>query len=86
MNAPVLTPILLDDDQAAAVLGVKRVKFHELRDESWMPKPVALGPRCVRWPYHELVAAVAHMPRQVERSEPASLARSRIERMKGAAR
>lgn len=82
MSAPVFVPILLDDDQAAACLGVKRVKFHELRDEPWMPKPVVLGPRCVRWSYQELMAAVASMPRQVERSEPASLARSRIERMK----
>lgn len=77
-----LPPVLLTDSESAALFGVSVRTFHALRDESWMPKPIELGPRLLRWSRAELEDAVAAMPRQSGRSEPAALARSRIDRMK----
>ena len=57
-------PVLLNDEQSAACLGVSVRKFHELRQEPWMPLPVVLGPRLLRWPRAELERSVAEMPRQ----------------------
>ncbi|MDB5957686.1 hypothetical protein [Ramlibacter sp.] len=79
------TPILLTDEQSAAAFHVSKRKFHELQSEPWMPRPVALGPRLLRWSRTELEAAVARMPRQTERTEPAELARARIDRIKDGA-
>lgn len=76
------SPILLTDEQCAAVLGIGVRTFHSLRDEPWMPRPIVLGPRLLRWAGTELEAAVLNMPRQTERCEPAELRRSRIERLK----
>ena len=76
-------PVLLTDEQAAACLGVSVRKFHDLRSESWMPRPVILGPRLLRWPRSELERAITDMPRQGAVSpEPTQLLRSRIERAK----
>lgn len=76
-------PVLLTDKQAAACLGVSVRKFHDLRKESWVPRPVVLGPRLLRWPRAEMEAAVASMPRQTDTTpEPAQLLRSRIDRAK----
>lgn len=76
-------PVLLNDDQAAACLGVSVRKFHMLRAEPWMVKPVVLGPRLLRWPRAELEQAVLAMPRQQHpASEPAQLRRAKIEAMK----
>jgi predicted DNA-binding transcriptional regulator AlpA len=74
--------VLLTDVQAAQCMGISRRKFHELRDESWMPRPIVLGPRIVRWSRAELEHAVANMPRQEQASEPAQLRRGRIDAMK----
>lgn len=78
-------PVLLTDAESAALLRVGTRTFHDLRDEPWMPRPVVLGPRLLRWSRIELEQAVVNMPRQKERSEPAVLRRSRIERMKAGA-
>lgn len=78
-------PILLADDQAAFLLGIGVRTFHSLRDEPWMPRPVVLGRRLLRWSRSELETAVLSMPRQGARSEPEELRRSRIERMRGGA-
>lgn len=76
-------PVLLTDEQSAACLGVSVRKFHELRAEVWMPRPVVLGPRLLRWPRAELEQAVAAMPRQeTAGSEPAHLRRAKIESLK----
>jgi predicted DNA-binding transcriptional regulator AlpA len=75
-------PLLLSDKQAAALFGVSVRKFHEMRAEPWMARPVVLGPRLVRWSRTELECAVASMPRQTEAIEPAQLLRARIERAK----
>lgn len=75
--------VLLTDEEAAACYGVSRRMFHELRKEPWMPKPVVLGPRTMRWSLAELEAAIANMPRQQEMGDqPRALARAHIERMK----
>lgn len=85
MNAS--TPALLADEQAAEYLSVSVRKFHELRSESWMPRPVVLGPRLLRWARAELDAAIAGMPRQQEASaEPAQLRRGKIEAIKAGGR
>ena len=75
-------PILLSDDAAALVLGVSRRKFHELRQEPWMPKPRVLGPRLLRWVRSELEQAALSIPQQQQAIEPAHLRRAKIERMK----
>ncbi len=79
-----VAPALLDDEQSAELLGVSRRKFHELRDEPWWPvRAVVLGPRLLRWPAAELLQAIAAMPREQSKgTEPAALARARINRMK----
>lgn len=77
-----IAPILLDDEQAAAVLCTSVRKFHELRAESWMPQAIVLGPRALRWARVELEAAVASMPRQTAVAEPAHLRRGKIEALK----
>ena len=76
-------PVLLTDSQAAACLGVSVRTFHNLRSEPWLPKPVVLGPRLLRWPRTELEQAVLTMPRQAQpSSEPAQLRRAKIDAMK----
>ena len=85
-------PALLDDDGAAALLGVGvRTLLDELRHAEWFDvRPVELGPRLRRWPRAELEALVSRMPRQTRPpGEPETLAsarRRRIEAMKGAAK
>ena len=77
--------ILLTEDEAAEEFGVSPRKFCELRSEEWMPEPIQLGPRLLRWIRSELEAAVAHAPRAAATEEPESLAaarRRRIEAMK----
>jgi predicted DNA-binding transcriptional regulator AlpA len=82
-SSPLIVPILLTDAQAAACLGVSPRKFHELRDEPWMPKAVQLGPRALRWARAELEEAIARMPRLAATGqEPAALRRARIENLK----
>jgi predicted DNA-binding transcriptional regulator AlpA len=83
--SPSVPPILLPDAESAALLRVSRRKFQELQNEPWMPRPVVLGPRLLRWSRAELEQAIAAMPRQAERGEPAELRRGRIERLKAGA-
>lgn len=79
-----VAPVLLNDEQAAACLGVSVRKFHDLRAHDWMPRPVVLGPRLLRWIRSELErAAVELIPRQAAGAgEPTQLLRARIERAK----
>ena len=72
--------LLLDRHQAAAVLGVSCRTFEELMDAAWMPRPVQLGPRLLRWSLEELEAAIKAMPRQDQKQESV---RTRIARLKG---
>jgi predicted DNA-binding transcriptional regulator AlpA len=80
-----VAPVLLTDAESAAFFNVGTRTFHTLRDAPWMPRPIVLGPRLLRWSRIELEHAVAAMPRQADRVEPAELRRSRIERMKAGA-
>jgi hypothetical protein len=79
----VVSPILLTDEQAAALLGVSVRKFHELRPVLAVAA-VQLGPRCVRYVRTELEAAVLTLPRQEKPEEPTQLqkARAKIDRIK----
>jgi predicted DNA-binding transcriptional regulator AlpA len=71
-------PELLDDEQAAAKLGVSVRKFHELRHEPWMPRAVVLGPRHKRWSATQLDAAIQNIPREEQvPAEPSQLAKGR---------
>jgi hypothetical protein len=74
--------VLLTEDEAAAVLGVSKRTFLNLRTEAWMTPAIVLGPRMHRYSLDELRAAVASMPRQTQRVQPEGLLRSRIDRMK----
>jgi predicted DNA-binding transcriptional regulator AlpA len=76
-----LAPALLNERQAAELLGVSTRKFHALRNEAWFPLAVELGPRALRWYAEELLQAVANRaPRRTVQAEPAHLARVRAER------
>jgi predicted DNA-binding transcriptional regulator AlpA len=79
VNLPVL---LVDDDGCAEILGVSKRTLISLVDASWMPTPIALGPRMRRWSVDELRAAIGNMPRTSRTEQPASLLRARIERAK----
>ena len=77
-----VVPVLLTEDEAAAVLGVSRRTFQSLCTEPYMPRAIVLGPRLHRYSLDELRAAVANMPRETGRQQPESLLRARIERAK----
>ena len=80
MNATVIAPALLTDDQAAHVYGISVRRFHELRTSpgSVLPAPVCLGPRLLRWPLAELIEAIGKLPRQEKpAAEPLQLRKSR---------
>lgn len=49
-------------------------------EQPWMPRPVQLGPRLLRWPVSELQEAIAQMPRRLQKQEAVRL---RIARLKG---
>jgi len=65
---------LVTSSEAAQVLGVGLRKFNQLRGEAWMPKPVMLGARCLRWVRSELLGAIsANAPRVTKFDEPQHL-------------
>jgi len=70
-----VVPALLSDDGAAALYSISVRKFHELRaaEDSFVPRPIKLGPRLLRWSREELLAAVAAMPRAEPGAEPVHL-------------
>lgn len=81
--SPAFSPVLLNDEQSAACLGVSVRKFHELRKEAWMPRPHVLGPRLLKWSRLEIERAIADIPRLASPSpEPSQLLRGRIEKAK----
>lgn len=78
-----VSPELLTDRQAAAMMGVGERTFLDLIDEPWMPLPIPLGPRLRKWSRAELLDALHNRaPRGGKGREPAQLRRARIERMK----
>ena len=76
---------LWNEAQAAAFYGVSGRKFAEMRAANMVPEPVVLGPRALRWIPEECHAAALTLPRLGKPTEPAQLARARIERMKAGA-
>ena len=81
---PGSSQLLLSDAQCAVLLGISVRKFHELRQQEWMPLPIALGPRLLRWSRAELEDAVPKMPKAPRHgAEPAQLLLAR--RIKGGA-
>lgn len=78
----VAAQVLLTTAQAAKVFGVCERKFQQLRVNAWMPLPIDLGPRALRWVRSELEQAVLNMPRSSAPKEPSQLLRARIEKMK----
>lgn len=79
-------PYLLTERQAAAFLQVGERTFAELRKQAWMPRPIQLGPRLLRFSREELVRAIAEMPRYEGRDEPAQLRQARVVRVKAGVR
>ncbi len=64
--------------QSAALLGLSERRWEQVRRESWMPLPVELGQRGLRWIRSELVDAVKHFaPRRSVQQEPAHLTAAR---------
>ncbi|KPF47190.1 hypothetical protein IP87_15670 [beta proteobacterium AAP121] len=75
--------MLLTTAQAAReVFGVSERKFQQLRGQPWMPSPVVLGPRLVRWVRGELEQAAVNIPRNQPLPEPMQLLRGKVERLK----
>ena len=77
-----LEPVLVTIEEAADALRMSKRAFEALCAEPFMPRAIILGPRTLRYSLNELRAAVASMPRQMERVQPESLLRAKIERMK----
>jgi predicted DNA-binding transcriptional regulator AlpA len=76
-------PPLLCERLASEFLGISQRKFAELRSSAdWLPQPVKLGPRALRWVREELLEALTKRAPRGGGKEPAQLLRSRIERMK----
>jgi predicted DNA-binding transcriptional regulator AlpA len=66
--------------EAADRLGVSESTFHRIRDEQWMPRPLALSPQVIRYSVAELDEAIKlRAPRVVPGAnvEPVALTRSR---------
>lgn len=88
-TAPQPTPVspeLLNERAAAALLGVGPRKFHQLRAEPWFPQAIELGARALRWSRTELLAALAtRAPRRTVQAEPEHFQESRRARKGGTA-
>jgi hypothetical protein len=70
----------LNEGEAAALLGIGRRKFHDIRQEPWfvaLCTAVEFGPRALRWHRDELIAAAKNAPRVTKKTEPVQLAASR---------
>lgn len=75
---------LLNFNELRGKLGVSERKARELIHEPWMPDPIELGPRALRWVDAEVDEALAaRAPRRAEpAAEPANMLRGKIERLK----
>ena len=47
-------------------LNVSESTFHRMRDEEWMPRPIALSPKVVRWSAAEVDEALLRRAPRVE--------------------
>lgn len=81
--SPVARP-LMSLRQVAAHLGVSERTVHKFRAMPWMPAPIELAPRVLRWVPDEIDAAIQQQAvRKVGGDEPAALARARAARSQG---
>ncbi len=72
---PATLPPFLNEMQAAALFGVSTRTFADLRHEAWMPEPMVLGPRSLRWSRDELIEALRQRAPRIKRQPmPAHLA------------
>jgi predicted DNA-binding transcriptional regulator AlpA len=77
---------LLNDQQAADLMGVGARSFADLIGQPWMPQPIILGARLRRWDADELLEALrTRAPRGGKAEMPAQLRRAKIEAMKAGA-
>jgi hypothetical protein len=72
----IVPPILVSTEVAARAMDLPVRTFQALRKEPWMPRPVQLAPRIIRWPFTELQDAIKHI-RRSDSGEPAQLQASR---------
>lgn len=65
-------------------LGVSERTFHRIRNEDWMPRPIALSPQVLRWSLAEVDQAMRQRAPRAETAAPApaQLLRAKIDRMK----
>lgn len=68
-----MTPLLINVNEAAALLGVARRTVYELRARPDFPKPIALARRAVRYRVADLEAWIATQAGIVNAPEPATL-------------
>ena len=76
-------PALLNEGEAAALLGIGRRKFHDVRRQPWFIQActaIELGPRALRFHRDELLAAALNAPRRTVLAEPSQLVAARAER------
>lgn len=70
--------------EAAEHIGVSESTFHRIRGEDWMPKPIALAPKVLRWSVIELdEALLSRAPRALTEDEPEALQSAREARRTG---
>ena len=68
-----MTPLLIDTNQAAVLLGVARRTVYELRARPDFPKPIALARRAVRYRVADLEQWIAAQSGITNAPEPATL-------------
>jgi len=59
-DAPVLSPLLLDARQAAALIGVSPATWHRMVSAGKTPSPIKLSAGCVRWRVSDLESWISH--------------------------
>jgi len=58
-DAPVISPLLLDAKQAAALISVSPATWHRMVSSGKVPAPVKLSAGCVRWRGADLESWIA---------------------------
>ncbi len=82
VHSSAVPPELLNEREAAAVLGVGQRKFHQLRAEAWFPQAIELGPRALRWSRSELLVALStRAPRRTVQAEPEHFQQARARKV-----
>lgn len=56
---PTMPTRLIDLHEVAHLVGLRKSAIYDWIGRGQFPRPVHLGPRCVRWPEAEVVAWIA---------------------------